>query len=153
MRPIGNRLSLRAVGLALLLATALAVSACGSDGDDAGNASASSGEDEQQVMEVMRDFRTALESADGASACAVMSKGFAAEFEKFGGGVPCEKAFATYAKGDITEDLNPSDLKTTIDGDKATISGYVTHLDQRQTARFVKEDGKWKIRIWFRQRG
>lgn len=151
-------LRLRGVAATLLICGAIVGTSCGSD-DGGDDASAQSG-DADQVMTVMRDWRKAFEAGNGEDACKLMTAKYQAELTKALAEVfeskatECPGAVEYLAKSpDVFEDMYPSALKTTVKGDKATISGYVSHLKERQTAHFVRQDGEWKLALWFRATG
>jgi hypothetical protein len=167
------RSPLRVIAAMALIALTLGVAACGDsdDGDKqaaagteqssetgqsetateqppAGDDAAAGGSDEQQLRALMDRMRKAFADLDGQQACPLMAKEAQAQIASAGGS-DCAKGFETIFAKDVEEDLNPSDLRFDIAGDKASVSGYTAHTKDRQTAQFVKEGGDWKVVVWF----
>jgi hypothetical protein len=122
--------------IALVLALAVALSACGG------------GDDSKDVQQVVRDFVQATNARDGDRLCGdLLSQDY---MEK-----------ATGAKGDKAEDACKDQLDlikglklrlvsvgaAKVDGDSAIVRATIATGGQRMTRRFelAKEDGSWKL--------
>jgi hypothetical protein len=151
-RVLGTCIGALAV-LALLFATG-----CGDSDND--SSAASNADVKRQLDALMDGFRAALKAKDGEEACELLSAGSRKEYAAYvpfgGGGVKkggtgsCAAGYHLMAKQDIMEDVTPKIVATKIGDRRASITGHVSHLDELQTAVFVKEGGEWKISTWFK---
>lgn len=145
----------RSLVAGLTVAAALGGAGCGDSEDRfAGDGPDEAASTRQQLNEVMNRFRAAFAVKDGEKGCALLAKETAKQIalleqERQKPPASCVRGFEALASGDISEDLTPRKLRYRIASDTATVSGWVSHDEERQTARFVKEQGSWKVLEWF----
>jgi hypothetical protein len=141
------------------LAGCLALTAAGCGDSDSDSAGATSSKEERRELDaLMDDFREALAKSDGKLGCSLLAAKFRESLAAFVPAVPvagttgavdnCADGFRALSKQPLTEDFHPKILDVRIGVRRAAITGWVSHLEERQTARFVKEDGDWKIETW-----
>lgn len=133
-RPSARPARLSAVALCAL-AAALGVAACGKS-------------DEDQVRDVVSEFRDAAKEKDAAKLCATFSQeGLEQTFGQKGDQAKstCEqqvKSIADQLAKNAEKDLEVTEVK--VDGDKATAKTR-TEGGSEETSTFVKVDDEWKI--------
>lgn len=138
--------------VAVLVAVALGVAACGSD-DDAGGATA--GSDEQQIRDSVSTMQKAMNERDWETVCGVIAKE-ARKFVMQAEGHPtCEQGIGDLLTDDATgTDVNQESESVSIDtveinGDQAIVTGTQPDKKGLQKATVVREGGSWKIANWF----
>lgn len=117
----------------------------GDSGTSSGQAS-----ERAQVRALMTRFADAVTARDVEEGCALSAQALQQQFAQLGGPEgDCAAGLRLLAGDKLVEDLDPRIISITVDGDEAEIVGWVSHLKERQTARFVQEAGEWKLLRWF----
>lgn len=145
MSDINFRVAARLAATAACLALALVAASCGSDSE------ADDSSDRDQVAKVIEEVQRAYEEKDGSIYCDVSTEDLQAAAKRELEAKSCAAGFQKYLEMDLVEaDIYPKDLTFEIDGDRASVTGYTAHTQSRQKAFFKKEDGDWKLALWFR---
>ena len=145
----------RGAVVAAAVVAALTAPACGdSDDGPSRDAAPEPASARQQLDALMDGFRAAITDGDAEKGCALLAKQAVKELatykrEQQSAPASCVQGFEQLVKGQYKEDVEQTKLRFSIDGDTATVSGWVVHDGERETARFVREDGSWKILRWF----
>jgi hypothetical protein len=143
---INFRVAARVAATAACLTLALAAASCGSDSEADNDSS-----DQDQVAAVIKEVQRAYEDKDGSIYCGVATEDLRSAAQRELEADSCEQGFEKFVKLDVVKaDVYPSDLEFEIDGDRASVTGYTEHTQSRQKAFFKKQDGDWKLALWFR---
>lgn len=153
--------------MAVAVALAVGVTACGGsdDGDGGATAADRSGsdagvaDDEREVAATMRRLREVYNDSNGRAFCAELSKdgkreiaavARSGEYSEVIKSRDCPGIIADYSRAIVEAGMEQQPVevrRVTVDGDKAriVIKGGLAGLRSIVPFRFVQEDGQWKL--------
>lgn len=130
----------RSSSLTLAACVAIAVSACGTGGDDGGDQPSP---EQLEVVDVFYRFQQAAVDRDSEAVCDLVDEESISAFERVGG---CESFFSEDTFYGTQEDVDALDVTDVeIRGDDARVT--VEAEGTEDTMDFVREDGEWRVLV------